>query len=100
MSVLIEGLPDEALCKQPAEADRPWSETKELLARILEEVSIMAANHQRAEPLDYPRPGPGHPAGRAPAEGLTGSEETGFEARGLSGMLAAAAMYGAGPAHA
>ncbi|HEY1177005.1 MAG TPA: hypothetical protein VGF17_12680 [Phytomonospora sp.] len=64
----------------------------------------MAAGHRRPEPIDFPRPGV-DPAQRGPAEGLTGSTDTGLHARGLGGMLAAAQVYGvvaapvSGPGH-
>lgn len=52
---------------------------------------MLAADRRRKEPREIHRPG----QSTEPVMGLTGSAETGFIARGLSGFLAAAQMKGA-----
>lgn len=94
MSVLVAGLPDEALCKQEP-GDMPWGVAEELLAQLVEEVSIVAAGYKRPNgPISVPRPGDDVTT-RGPQEGLSGSTDTGLQARGLGGFLAAAQVYGA-----
>lgn len=95
MSVLVTGLPDEALCKQEPGAT-PWGVQEELLAQLVEEVSIVAAGYKRPNgPIDVPRPGKKQQTPAGPREGLSGTTETGLQARGLGGMLAVAQVYGA-----
>ncbi len=53
--MLFRGLPDDALSKRDANA-ASWSTTEELLAQLIEEVSVMTAQHVRKEPRKVPRP--------------------------------------------
>lgn len=68
-----------------------WGVSEELLAQLIEEVSVLASDRRREEPLTIPRPGSAgkatEAATSAPATGLTGSKESGFQARGLEGFL-------------
>jgi hypothetical protein len=68
-----------------------WGVTEELLAQLIEEVSVLTADRRRKEPREVPRPGPA----AEPEMGLTGSVETGYTARGLEGFLGAALATGA-----
>ena len=45
---------------------------------------MLAADRRRKEPRTLPRPG----QDTTPAEGLSGTPDTGMQARGLAGMLA------------
>jgi hypothetical protein len=92
---LIAGLPDGALCKQDNPGETPWGVTEELLAQLVEEVSVLAADRRRKDPITIPRPG--QPT-VAPA-GISGTASTGVQARGMAGLLAAAEVFGAVRTH-
>lgn len=64
--------------------------TEELLAQLIEEVSVLAADRRRKEPRQVPRP---YDAPE-PKTGVTGNATTGIQARGLDGMIGAARMLG------
>lgn len=66
----------------------------ELLATILEEVSVLASDQRRPEPLEWPRPYERPDRTKKPAEGLVGDAESGFTATGLGGILALSEVYG------
>jgi hypothetical protein len=50
------GLPEEARARRPDATKVPWGQVEELLAQIVEEVSVLAADHRRKEPRQIPRP--------------------------------------------
>ncbi|WP_406153247.1 hypothetical protein OG217_05860 [Streptomyces sp. NBC_01023] len=54
MIVLIDGLPEESRI-QSAQING-WTKETELLAQLIEEVSILAADRRREEPTSIPRP--------------------------------------------
>jgi hypothetical protein len=56
---LIDGLPTDSLTKTPPDQrDKPkWTVEDELLAQLIEEVSILAAEQRRKKPRQIPRPG-------------------------------------------
>lgn len=96
MAVLIEGLPPTALSKQDNPGEVPWGVTDELLAQLVEEVSVLTSDRRRKEPIEIPRPGRESRTQQKAAQPiLTGNAQTGLTAHGLSGMLAAAQVYGA-----
>lgn len=94
MSALYRGLPEGALSKQETTGLPPWGMQEELMAQLVEEVSVLAADHRRKEPRVLPRPGDDTPS-NAPREGLTGTAETGYQANGAAALLTAAQVYGA-----
>lgn len=51
---------------------------------------MLAADRRRKEPRTLPRPG----QSTTPVEGLTGTPDTGMQARGLAGMLAMTQVHG------
>lgn len=57
---LLDGLPVEARCRQedPDDPASSWGSTEELLAQLIEEVSVLAADRRRKEPRQLPRPKP------------------------------------------
>ena len=53
----MRGLPKDALSRtDPDTRDEEWTVTTELLAQIVEEVSVVASNKQRSQPREIPRP--------------------------------------------
>lgn len=50
----LDGLPDEARCRRVDGTS--WGVTEELLAQLIEEVSIGAAGMRRDKPRQIPRP--------------------------------------------
>jgi hypothetical protein len=68
------GLPPEALCKRDSADQESWSNTEELLAQLIEEVSVMTAGHQRKEPRKVPRPYGETERARPPKPGLVESD--------------------------
>jgi hypothetical protein len=69
----------------------------ELLAQLIEEVSVVAADRRRKEPRTITRPWENTDE---PKTGMTGSLETGIQARGLAGMLGVARTLGMVGGHA
>ena len=55
MAVLLDGLPDESRSKVPR-GESPWGWIEELLAQIVEELSVQTAQKAREEPFEVPRP--------------------------------------------
>ena len=55
MAVLLDGLPDGARSKTPR-GEVPWGMPEELLAQLIEEVSVLVAQRAREEPLHVTRP--------------------------------------------
>jgi hypothetical protein len=53
---MLRRLPETARLAHPAGEHAPWSVQDELLAQLLEEVSVVASQRQRKEPLRVPRP--------------------------------------------
>ena len=80
MAVLLRSLPAEARLSRLPGDEVVWTSSEELLARLLEETSVLVADKRRKQPLEIPRP-------------LTVSqveEQAKPKARGLSGLLAIA----------
>lgn len=67
--------------------------TEELLAQLIEEVSVLAADRRRKEPREVWRPGQERAANSGPV--LTGTPQTGMQARGAAGLFAMAKAKGA-----
>lgn len=42
--------------RRPDRARAPWGQVEELLAQLVEEVSILASDHRRKKPREIPRP--------------------------------------------
>lgn len=86
--MLLEGLPEQARTRRASDDRAWWGFTEELLAQLVEMVSILAADKRLAEPRTVPRPGsatdPKAPSAAPPPA------NTGFRT-----MLAAAKMRGA-----
>ncbi len=93
MCVLIEGLPDGARSKTDDPGIAEWGTTDELLAQLVEEVSVLVADRRRKEPRTIPRPWEAKKSG--PVAGVVVSEDGGMVATGLSGMLSATQRRGA-----
>ncbi|MGW0562957.1 hypothetical protein ACWDZ4_20615 [Streptomyces sp. NPDC003016] len=90
MSVLLEGLPEESRLKSSAVGG--WTVHNELLAQLIEEVSLLAADRRREEPRTVNRP-----YDRAAAVPQGNSEQAQQASPSMSGhrkMLAAAARRG------
>lgn len=56
MRNLIDGLPEDARLQSDT-PDEPWGVTRELLAMLVEEVSITNSERRHKQPLEIPRPG-------------------------------------------
>ncbi len=55
--MLLRSLPAEArLARLPGD-EVVWSTNTELLARLVEEISILSSDRRRKKPLEIPRPG-------------------------------------------
>jgi hypothetical protein len=54
---LIAGLPADARCRRDDPNTPVWGYLEELLAQVIEEVSVLAADRRRKEPRVLPRPG-------------------------------------------
>lgn len=88
--MLYESLPDSAVSKRE-EPDQPhWGPLEELLAQVVEEVSVLVAERRRKEPRTIPRPW----EAKKKKAGLVRDGDS-VTATGLGGMLAAAQMRGA-----
>jgi hypothetical protein len=88
--VLLQSMPPDAACRwQPGQDRTPWHTTEELLAGLLEEVSVLTSDRRRREPLRIPRPNakpqPDSPTQVTGAKGLIGLAR----ARGLMGPASA-----------
>jgi len=55
MAVLLDGLPDSARSKTPR-GEVAWGSLQELMAQLIEEVSVLVAQRAREEPLHVTRP--------------------------------------------
>lgn len=53
----LDGLPDEARCRREDPDEPRWGVLEELIAQVVEEVSVLAAERRRPEPRKIPRPG-------------------------------------------
>lgn len=84
MGVLLRGLPAEArLARLPVDPV-VWTTRDELLARLLEETSVLAADKRRKKPLELPRP----------ASIREAEEEAKPTVNGLTGLVAMAEAAG------
>lgn len=92
---LLDELPEEAASVR-AEVGN-WELTHELLAQLIEEVSVLAADQRRKEPRSIPRPSAPNESSQKPAAntGLHSTGDGGMKAVGLDGMLGLARMAGA-----
>ena len=55
--MLLRGLPLDSRTRND-DPDAPlWGYTEELIAQVLEEVSVIASDHRRKKPRQVPRPG-------------------------------------------
>jgi hypothetical protein len=54
--VLLRGLPEEALTNRPDPTEPYWGATHELLAQVVEEVSVLASDRRRKKPREIERP--------------------------------------------
>lgn len=73
--MLIRALPAEARLARIAGDEAVWTTETELLACLVEEVSVLAADRRRKKPLEIPRPGTVNQArdrGTAKARGVRG----------------------------
>jgi hypothetical protein len=59
---LIRGLPEDALLARPMGQGEAWTRTHELLASVVEVVSVSAADRRLKKPLQVPRPKPARPS--------------------------------------
>ena len=82
----LDGLPDDSATRSHRTGG--WTATEELLAQVVEEVSILAADKRREEPREVPRPYKDH-MGRLLA--APGQKQ---KSSGHRQMLAAAARRG------
>jgi len=87
---LLDELPEEAASNRAETGS--WGLTHELLAQLIEEVSVLAADRRRKEPRTIPRPGHDEQTGRQ--VGLHTTSSGGVEAVGLQGMLELASFKG------
>lgn len=53
---LLQGLPEGARCRKEDPDEPAWGLVEELLAQVIEEVSVLAAERRRPEPRHVPRP--------------------------------------------
>lgn len=88
--VIFDALPENARSKRQDPDVPTWGMQEELLAQVVEEVSVLASNRQRKEPRRLPRPfdKKGTPGRHRTASG--GSVST-----GLAAMLDATVRAGA-----
>lgn len=56
LCVYLEGLPSDARCRKEDPDEPTWGLVEELLAQVIEEVGVLAAERRRAEPRRVPRP--------------------------------------------
>lgn len=84
--MLIRTLPAEARLAREAGDEAVWTVETELLTCVLEEVSVLAADHRRKRPLEIPRPGA--------VQRARDRSGGGAQARGLRGLVAVAADAG------
>ena len=74
----IAGLPADARCRR-TDPDTPlWGYVEELLAQVIEEVSVLSADRRRKEPRQLPRPGQKKATSRP--SGNAGTTYQGFDA--------------------
>jgi hypothetical protein len=85
LAALIRTLPAEARLARIPGDDVKWTVETELLACIVEEVSVLAADRRRRKPLEIPRPGSINQAR---------DQSSGTKVRGLRGLLQVAADAG------
>lgn len=90
---LYDGLPDGAVSRRENPDEPHWGTTEELLAQMVEEVSVLVADKRRKEPRSLPRPW----EKKKPARqlGLTTNEAGGIQATGVAAVLTATQMRGA-----
>lgn len=89
--VLIDGLPEDSRIQSAQIAG--WTKETELLAQLIEEVSILAADRRREEPTYIPRPY--NPADAAPPRpGAQPQPQSAPQLTGHRQMLAAALQRG------
>lgn len=72
----------------------PWGVQEELIAQVVEEVSVLVAGMTRDKPLTLPRP---YEKKTQPREGLHNGPDGAISANGLGGMLALARQHTANP---
>lgn len=89
---LYDGLPDSAPSKREDPDEPVWGATEELLAQVVEEVSVLVADKRRKDPRTLPRPWEKKKPVKA---GLVTTAEGGMRAVGLSAMLTATQTRGA-----
>lgn len=88
--MLHKGLPDSALSKRDAPDEPHWGVLEELMAQLVEEVSVLVADRRRKDPRTIERPW----EKRKDKTGLTKNGDA-VKATGHNAMLAAAQMRGA-----
>lgn len=92
--MLYDGLPDSAPSKREDPDEEMWGATEELLAQVIEEVSVLAAGMQREKPRQVLRPHEMRRQDDKAAPGVVVHENGAVTATGLQGMLAMSRMAG------
>lgn len=82
--MLLRALPAEARLSRLPGDEVAWSTDTELLARLVEEVSVLAADKRRKKPLEVPRP----------RSVIAVAESSRSKVRGLRGLTQFAAEQG------
>ncbi|MFD0353007.1 hypothetical protein ACFVHW_04545 [Streptomyces sp. NPDC127110] len=88
----MDGLPEDSRYQSGPAAG--WTVTSELLAQLLEEVSILASDRRRPEPKSVPRPVASPPRNRASTAPSPRPEPERPRVSGHQKMLAAAMQRG------
>lgn len=88
--MLYDSLPDSAISKREDPDQAHWGPLEELLAQLVEEVSVLVADKRRKDPRTIPRPWDK----KNQKSGLVRNGDS-VQATGHHAMLAAAQMRGA-----
>ena len=79
--MLLDGLPEESRLRRADPSLAPWGYLEELLAQLLEELSVLTSDRRRKEPLSVPRPGAARAAARTPSGGKVASGARAMQAQ-------------------